>query len=86
MSSRNINVALIQILTGNEAFCEESGERTRASVNAEVARILRDLADKLEAAPYRDASGFRSLYDVNGNKVGDYQLAEVGHVRVERIA
>lgn len=40
----------------------------------EVARILRDTADKLEAG--RDASHFQTILDINGNDVGRYKLAE----------
>ena len=82
MTGKSINVALIQILTGNQAFCEESGEVTTASAGAEIARILRKLADDIETGGVL----FRSLYDANGNKVGDYQLAADGHTRLLRQA
>lgn len=48
----------IIIDTANAAFEDNEG--------AEVARILRQLADKLETPG--DYSGF--LYDINGNKCG----------------
>jgi hypothetical protein len=63
-------IAVITILTGNAAFCEDNGEETQAASGAEQARILRALADEIEAG----GVFFRSLYDVNGNKVGEYQL------------
>ena len=64
-------IAIISILTGNAAFHDESGENDQAASGAEQARILRALADEIEAG----GVGFRSLYDVNGNKVGAYELA-----------
>lgn len=52
------------IETGNAAFDDEPA--------TELARILRGLADKIEADPLP----YRALYDVNGNKVGECQISE----------
>lgn len=40
--------------------------------NAECARILRDIADKLENGI--DASHYLTIFDVNGNDVGRWKL------------
>lgn len=53
------------IKTDNAAFEDDGGR-------AEVARILRDIASKLEDG--QDAS-HRIVYDFNGNQVGVYNLA-----------
>lgn len=50
----------IEIDTGNDAF-SGSAETERG----EIARILRDAADLMEAGLFT-----RSLYDMNGNRVG----------------
>lgn len=54
----------ITIETGNAAFGDTVSER-----DAEVARILREVADKLES-PY-GADDF-TLRDHNGNRVGTF--------------
>ena len=51
----------IKIETGNAAFDEECG----GSPTHEIARILRDLADRFE-----DGTPPEYLRDVNGNRVG----------------
>jgi hypothetical protein len=61
----------LQIITGNEIF--QDGGRHR-----EVARILSDLANRLEsgqvATDWRgDCQG--PLYDINGNNVGSFTLS-----------
>lgn len=52
---------IIEINTTNDAFEENRG--------AELARIFRELADKVEAGtvPYR-------LRDVNGNRIGQIEI------------
>jgi hypothetical protein len=50
----------IEIKTDNEAFDKESR-------NAEVARILRGIANKLDAGIWLT---LRDLRDINGNRVG----------------
>jgi hypothetical protein len=54
----------IEIDTGNAAFGETVQER-----DAEVARILKEAAKKLESSYAMDDF---SLYDYNGNKVGSF--------------
>ena len=51
----------ITIKCDNEAFGQTDGDRS-----AEVARILRDTADRWERAPYTSLN----LRDANGNTVG----------------
>ena len=50
----------LEIDTSNDAFVG-SAETERG----EIARILRDAADRMEAGRFT-----RSLYDMNGNRVG----------------
>lgn len=55
----------LKIKTGNAAF---EGD------NEELARILRNLADKIIYLP---RSGFDGVVtDINGNRVGSYELTE----------
>ena len=54
----------LEIDTGNAAFGETMEER-----DAEVARILRAAADKLDSSYAMDDFG---LYDINGNRVGAF--------------
>jgi hypothetical protein len=57
----------VQIATDNAAFEEGCGY--------EVARILRELADRVEESELRNGDLLR-LRDVNGNRVGYATLAE----------
>lgn len=52
---------------GNAAFTEEYG-----GPEVEVSRILRAAAERVEGG-FLDAG---SLWDVNGNKVGEYRVSE----------
>ena len=56
---------VVNIATDNDAFAEDS--------NAEVARILRVIADRLEASA--EIAG--SVNDVNGNRVCTFMYEEV---------
>lgn len=55
----------LEIDTGNAAF-DNDGE---GDCHGEVARILRDLADKIEGG-----HGHGNLHDINGNRVGNFTL------------
>jgi hypothetical protein len=55
------NAFTIDISTGNGAFDDDAG--------AEVARILRDVADRIERGT---ATG--KVFDINGNRVGSFEL------------
>ena len=62
---------LIDINLDNAAF---EGD----DAGAEIASILRDLADKLESSPIPAASELlAALYDVNGNCVGACETRKV---------
>jgi hypothetical protein len=54
----------ISLNTDNDAFYDDE--------NLEVARILRNLADKIENNPVSGIGGF-ILRDINGNSVGDIE-------------
>lgn len=67
MSSFKLNVH-----TDNAAFCdEETGDPAPAS---ELARILRKVADRVEAG--EDISHYLTIFDANGNDVGRFALKE----------
>lgn len=53
----------IELATDNAAFEDDRG--------AECARILRGLADRLEAGNFPSGSGAWGLFDANGNAVGN---------------
>lgn len=53
----------LTIDTGNEAFQPEP--------NAEIARILREVADRIESDG-RSIHWYQNIRDVNGNTVGQY--------------
>lgn len=55
----------LEIETDNAAF-EDGG-------NEELARILRKLADRITFGTY-DEDDNGALLDINGNKVGDWEL------------
>lgn len=59
----------VTIRTGNAAFDDGNG-------TYEVARILRDIADQIEPAALADARHAVSLFDINGNRVGQYKYHE----------
>ena len=55
--------------TGNAAFQEDNGEATPEALGAEIARILRDVAEHAENGA---TSG--PCLDVNGNLVGEWEV------------
>jgi hypothetical protein len=57
----------IEIRADNSAFDGDSG--------SEVARILRELADRVDGSDVADTIA-RRLYDVNGNSVGKADWTE----------
>ena len=62
----------LTIRCNNAAFCDDDagpGDQDGAR-NAEIARILRDLAMHVD----NGATG-GAIYDANGNRVGEYDLA-----------
>lgn len=62
----------VKIDCGNAAFCDEAGNVTNDSAAPELARILREIADRIEAGT--DYGWFKTIHDVNGNDVGRYAL------------
>ena len=56
------DVVYIKIMRCSEVFQELPTH--------EVARILRDLADRVEGHPHFSAGHYQNLMDVNGNNVG----------------
>lgn len=62
----------VKIECGNDAFTDEAGNVTNDSAAPELARILREIADRIEAGT--DYGWFKTIHDVNGNDVGRYAL------------
>jgi hypothetical protein len=60
----------LKIETGNAAFGEMPNERN-ADCAYEIARILRQCAKQLDAGR-KDSP----LYDINGNRVGEWSLRD----------
>lgn len=58
----------IEFSTGNAAFDE--------SRNVEIARILRDLAERIERADDDSAEYYLQVRDVNGNGIGTCRVEE----------
>lgn len=63
----------VQMTCDNDAFAEDP--------NPEVARILRELADRVERGEVDNHIGrtqYRSLFDINGNNVGAASYVRTG--------
>lgn len=58
-----------RIVTGGAAFHSEEKEMDNYERNAEVARILRDVADRIESG-----EEYGTCMDINGNAVGDWKI------------
>jgi hypothetical protein len=56
----------LTIETGNDAFAD-------GNAPAEIARILREAAPEIEELA-ADVDWVRAIYDINGNRVGEYTL------------
>ena len=63
----------VKIDCGNAAFTEYDYP-TYTSAAPELARILREIADQIEAG--RQYDFFQTIRDINGNDVGRYALKE----------
>lgn len=61
----------VKIACDNAAFCEDD-DPTYRSAAPELARILREIADQIDAGRRYDF--FQTIRDVNGNDVGRYAL------------
>lgn len=60
---------IIEFDCDNAAFSEIDGNGT----SGEIARILRELAEVLEISGLHSE---RPLFDVNGNRVGEFRLVD----------
>lgn len=59
---------IIEIKMDNAAFEESNSE--------ELARILARLAQRLEGAQPREIGDGEYLFDINGNKIGHWEIVE----------
>lgn len=64
----------LTINADNAAFCDENGDPDQYARGAEVARILRHVAEGVD-------QGFLAIYlnDINGNRVGYAEFDEADH-------
>ena len=62
----------ITLDTDNAAFCNEDGDTSGYSRDTEVARILSDLARRINKSGMADYV----LTDINGNSVGQLRVTE----------
>lgn len=60
----------LEIKTGNAAFQSEYDFDTKTTMRFELARILRDTADKLEDG----ISDYGNVLDINGNHCGKWEI------------
>lgn len=67
---------LLRISLGNDAF---GADENSPDASAEIARILRECADKVERQTPRDMCRFQNLRDANGNTVGQYAVKPEGY-------
>jgi hypothetical protein len=65
------NTFKLSIDCGNAAFCE-GDTPTPETAAPEIARILRAIADRIEAGDTFDT--YRNCHDINGNIVGTFSL------------
>lgn len=66
---------LLNVNCNNEAFIfsdDESGNVTSDSASIELARILREIASKIENGA--DYNYFQTIRDINDNDVGRYAI------------
>lgn len=62
---------LVRISLGNDVFaCDGS---------LEIARMLRELADKVESQSMQEMGRFQNMHDVNGNTCGQYAIKPEGY-------
>lgn len=71
MSSFSLHIA-----TDNAAFHDEEGEHYSAATGEELARILRDVADRLPLLRARDADDPVTVRDSNGNTCGRWSWTD----------
>ena len=65
----------IFIHTDSAAFFDNSDEdKSYSSPNAELARILRDLAKKLETGNTLELNDADTIYDINNNTAGNWRF------------
>ena len=67
----------IKIETGNDAFVDNE--------TPETARILRELADRIDGHPHFSDGHEQSLRDYNGNEVGVCGVHDIPQILIQRI-
>lgn len=62
----------LEFNTGNAAFVDDDGN---ALAGPEIARILREIADRYDSGVWSTNGPALPVFDVNGNKIGSYHLS-----------
>lgn len=60
----------LEFKTDNAAFDDDAA-------GFEVARILREIADKYDSGVWSTNGPALPVYDVNGNRIGEYRLSSL---------
>jgi hypothetical protein len=55
-------------------YIDLQNDAFQQSPETEIARILRDVADRIEHSTKFDLSMYRTIRDINGNDVGRYAI------------
>lgn len=70
------SVFTVKIRCDSDAFCDDTGTSSPESAAPELAHILREIADQIEAgAPF---GWYQTILDRNGNDVGRYAMKAEG--------
>ena len=65
----------LKMRTSGAAFCDENGNEDEYYKAKEVARMLAEIADKIDPTWNGDAYSSGSIMDINGNKIGEWRLS-----------
>lgn len=64
----------LEFKTDNAAFVDDDGN---VAAGPEIARILREIADKYDSGVWSTNGPALPVYDVNGNRIGEYRLSSL---------
>lgn len=64
----------LELKTDNAAFIDDDGN---PEAGPEIARILREIADKYDSGIYSTNGPALPVFDVNGNRIGQYRLSSL---------
>lgn len=64
----------LEFKTDNAAFFDDEGNE---AAGFEIARILREIADKYDSGVWSTNGPAKPVIDVNGNRIGEYRLSSL---------